>query len=63
MNRYNQASHLTQDTNWKVTASQVDITNESQKVKCFSIQCPLKLVSMLIGVTGEHILSVNSSSF
>ena len=30
-NRYNQAPHLTQDTNWKVT-SQYDITNESQEV-------------------------------
>ena len=24
--------HLTQDTNWKVTTSQLDITNESQEV-------------------------------
>ena len=30
-NRYNQAPHLTQDTNGKVTTSQLDITNESQK--------------------------------
>ena len=30
-NRYNQAPHLTQDTNEKVTISQLDITNESQK--------------------------------
>ena len=28
--RYNQAPHLTQDTNMKVTMSQLDITNESQ---------------------------------
>ena len=28
-NRYNQAPHLTQDTNGKVTTSQLDITNES----------------------------------
>ena len=27
--RYNQAPHLTQDTNGKVTTSQLDITNES----------------------------------
>ena len=27
-NRYNQAPHLTQDTNGKVTTSQLDITNE-----------------------------------
>ena len=35
-NRYNQASHLTQDTDGKVTTSQVDITNESQEVSHFS---------------------------
>ena len=29
-NRYNQVPHLTQDTNWKVTNSQLDTTNESQ---------------------------------
>ena len=34
-NRYNQASHLTQDTNRKVTTSQLDITNESQEVSHF----------------------------
>ena len=34
-NRYNQASHLTQDTNGKVTKSQLDITNESQEVSPF----------------------------
>ena len=31
-NRYNIAPHLTQDTNGKVTTSQLDITNESQEV-------------------------------
>ena len=31
-NRYNQVPHLTQDTNGKVTNSQVDTTNESQGV-------------------------------
>ena len=31
-NRYNQVPHLTQDTNWKVTNSQMDTTNESQEV-------------------------------
>ena len=35
MNRYNQVSHLTQDTNGKVTNSQVDTTNESQEVSPF----------------------------
>ena len=34
-NRYNQAPHLTQDTNGKVTTSKLDITNESQKVSLF----------------------------
>ena len=31
-NRYNQVPHLTQDTNGKVTNSQLDTTNESQDV-------------------------------
>ena len=34
-NRYNQVPHLTQDTNGKVTNSQLDTTNESQKVRPF----------------------------
>ena len=34
-NRYNQAPHLTQDTNGKVTTSQLDFTNESQEVSPF----------------------------
>ena len=34
-NRFNQATHLTQDTNGKVTTSQLDITNESQEVSPF----------------------------
>ena len=34
-NRYIQAPHLTQDTNGKVTTSQLDITNESQEVSPF----------------------------
>ena len=33
--RYNQASHLTQDTNGKVSTSQLDIANESQAVSPF----------------------------
>ena len=44
-NRYNQAPHLTQETNGKVTASQLDITNESQEVSPFS--------------TGDHKASTN----
>ena len=34
-NRYNQVPHLTQDTSGKVTNSQLDTTNESQKVSPF----------------------------
>ena len=34
-NRYNQVPHLTQDTNGKVTDSQLDTTNESQGVSPF----------------------------
>ena len=34
-NQYNQAPHLTQDTNGKVTISQLDITNERQEVSPF----------------------------
>ena len=34
-NRYNQAPHLTQDTNGKVTTSQLDVTNESQEISPF----------------------------
>ena len=44
-NRYNQAPHLTQDTNGKVTTSQLDITNESQEVSPFP--------------AGDHIASKN----
>ena len=34
-NRYNQAPHLNQDTNGKVTTSQLDTINESQEVSPF----------------------------
>ena len=34
-NRCNQAPHLTQDTNGKMTTSQLDITNKSQEVSLF----------------------------
>ena len=34
-NRYNQVPHLTQDTNGKVTNSQLDTTTESQEVSPF----------------------------
>ena len=34
-NRYNQAPHLTRDTNGEVTNSQLDTTNESQEINPF----------------------------
>ena len=34
-NRYHQVPHLAQDTNGKVTNSQLDTTNESQEVSPF----------------------------
>ena len=43
--RYNQADRLTQDTNAKVTTSQLDITNESQEVIPFQ--------------AGDHKASIN----
>ena len=36
-NLYNQTPHLTQDTNGKVTTSQLDITNDSQEVNLFCL--------------------------
>ena len=47
-NRYNQVAHLTQDTNGKVTNSQLDTTNESQKVSPFP--------------AGDHEAHINSSA-
>ena len=44
-NRYNQTPHLTQDTNGKVTTSQLDITNESQEGTPFP--------------AGDHMASIN----
>ena len=44
-NRYNQAQHLTQETNGKVTTLQLDITNESLEVSPFP--------------TGDHKASIN----
>ena len=35
VNRYNQVPHLTQDTNGKVTNSQIDTINEGQEVSPF----------------------------
>ena len=36
-NQYNQVPHQTQDTNGKVTNSQLDTTNESQEVSPFPV--------------------------
>ena len=44
-NRYNQAPHLAQDTNGKVTSSQLDFTDESQEVSPF--------------LAGDHKASIN----
>ena len=44
-NQYNQTPHLTQDTNGKVTTSQLDIINESQEVSPFP--------------SGDHKASIN----
>ena len=44
-NRYNQAPYLTQDTNEKMTNSQLDITNESQEASYFP--------------AGDHKVSIN----
>ena len=43
--RYNQVPHLTQDTNGKVTNSQLDTTNESKELSPFS--------------AGDHKLHIN----
>ena len=34
-NRYTRVPHLTHDTNWKVTNSQLETTNESEEVSPF----------------------------
>ena len=34
-NRYNQVPHLTQDTTWEVTKTQLNTTNKSQEVSPF----------------------------
>ena len=44
-NRYNQVPHLTQDTNGKVTNSQLDTTNESEEISPFP--------------AGDHIAHIN----
>ena len=67
-NRYNQAPHLAQDTNGKVTASQLDITNESQEISPFQglkfdLSIPLKaywqIHSMLVLMASVQIPLIN----
>ena len=49
-NRYNQVSHLSQDTNGKVTNSQLDTTDESQEVSPFPVLlCPSSFAIILAG--------------
>ena len=48
-NRYNQVSHLTQDTNGNVTSSQLAITNKGQEVSAFP--------------AGDHMASINRHEF
>ena len=44
-NQYNQVAHLTQDTTWEMTKSQLDISNKSQEVSPFQ--------------AGDHKASIN----
>ena len=48
-NRYNQVPHLTQDTNGKVTNSQLYTTNESQEASPFPV--------------GDHKAQINRRAF
>ena len=41
-NRYNQVPHLTQDTNGKVTNSQLDTTNESKSIIRYQVTKGIK---------------------
>ena len=53
-NRYNPAPHLTQDTNGKVTTSQLDITNESQYVSPFQAGDPKASINRQKHHTQNH---------
>ena len=46
-NRYNQVRHLTQDTNGKVTNSQLDTANESQEVNPWDASISFKQVAFI----------------
>ena len=49
-NRYNQVPHLTQDTDGKITNSQVDTTNESQESKSNMLSLATALTKNLVEV-------------
>ena len=53
-NRYNQVSHLTQDTNGKVTNSQLDTTNENQEVSYFPAGDPKAQINRRAQRHGKH---------
>ena len=52
-NWYNQVPHLTQDTNGKVTNSQIDTTNESQILKP-SMRLMSKCTSTIVGYDKQN---------
>ena len=53
-NQYNQVPHLTQDTNGKVTDSQLDTTNESQEVSPFPAGDYKAHINRRIQMHGKH---------
>ena len=53
-NRYNQVPCLTQDTNWKVTNSQLDTINESHEVRPFPAGDHRAHVNRRIQRHGKH---------
>ena len=61
-NRYNQAPHLTQDTNGKVTTSQLDITNESQEVSPFPACDPKASIRRRARKHNKNMTEINKSS-
>ena len=53
-NRYNQVPHLTQDTNGKVTNSQLDTTNESQEFSPFPVGDNKAHINRRVQRHGKH---------
>ena len=58
MNRYNKVPHLTQDTNGKVTHSQLHITNESQDVNPFPAGNHKALISRRARKHNKHMTEI-----